>query len=48
MNGLHYFKIDQTMNKLHKYLFSGSPYSDYFYWQTEPGRNFRLTVGYKF
>jgi len=35
-------------NLLDKYLYSGSPYADYFYWQTEPGRNFRLTVGYKF
>ncbi len=35
-------------NLLDKYLYSGSPYADYFYWQTEPGRNFRLTIGYKF
>ena len=40
MNCLHNLSIDQLMNKL--------LYLDYYYWQTEPGRNFRLTVGYKF
>lgn len=35
-------------NILDQYLYSGSPYGDFFYWQTEPGTNFRLSVGYKF
>jgi iron complex outermembrane recepter protein len=35
-------------NLLNDYLFSGSAYSSYYYWQTEPGTNFRLNVNYKF
>ncbi len=35
-------------NLLNEYLYSGSPYANYFYWQSEPGRNFRLTVRHKF
>lgn len=37
-------------NILDKYLYSGAPYpsSGFFYWQTEPGTNARLTVSYKF
>lgn len=37
-------------NILNKYLYSGGYYSwtDMIYWQTEPGTNLRLTVGYKF
>ncbi len=35
-------------NLLNKYLFSGSPYSTFYYWQTEAPRNFRLSIGYKF
>lgn len=35
-------------NILDKYLYSGAPYGDLFYWQTEPGRNARITVSYKF
>lgn len=35
-------------NILNKYLYSGAPYADYFYWQAEPGTNVRFTVGYKF
>ncbi len=35
-------------NLLNEYLYSGSSYSSYYYWQTEPGRNFRLNVAYKF
>jgi iron complex outermembrane receptor protein len=50
------FKKDQISfnllvnNILNKYLYSGAPYSwgGYYYWQTEPGTNFRLSVGYKF
>jgi len=35
-------------NLLDDYLFSGSPYINYYNWQTEPRMNFRLNVGYKF
>lgn len=35
-------------NILNTYLYSGGPYSDYYYWQAEPGTNLRFTVGYKF
>ncbi|MBL7768243.1 MAG: TonB-dependent receptor [Flavipsychrobacter sp.] len=35
-------------NILNKYLYSGAPYADFFYWQAEPGTNLRFTVGYKF
>ncbi|PKQ67696.1 TonB-dependent siderophore receptor [Labilibaculum manganireducens] len=35
-------------NLLDKYLYSGSGYSGFYYWQTEPGTNFRLNVSYKF
>lgn len=35
-------------NILNDYLYSGSAYSSYFYWQTEPGINYRLNLTYKF
>lgn len=37
-------------NILNKYLYSGGYYSytDMYYWQSEPGTNLRLSVGYKF
>lgn len=35
-------------NILNKYLYSGAPYADFYYWQAEPGTNLRFTVGYKF
>ncbi|WP_114779155.1 TonB-dependent receptor [Botryobacter ruber] len=35
-------------NLLDEYLYSGAPYGEYFYWQTEAGRNARLNVAYKF
>jgi iron complex outermembrane receptor protein len=35
-------------NILNKYLFSGSPYADYFYWQAEPGTNARFSINYRF
>ncbi len=35
-------------NILNQYLYSGAPYSNYFYWQAEPGTNVRFTVSYKF
>lgn len=35
-------------NLLNKYLYSGAPYADYYYWQAEPGTNVRFSVGYRF
>ena len=53
--GISYQKNKVTVNVtvnniLDKYLYSGGyyGYSDMYYWQTEAGTNFRLSVGYKF
>ena len=35
-------------NILDAYLYTGSAYQGYYYWISEPPRNFRLTVGYRF
>ncbi|UNY98375.1 TonB-dependent siderophore receptor [Zhouia spongiae] len=35
-------------NILNDYLYSGSAYSQYVYWQSEPGINGRITVAYRF
>lgn len=35
-------------NILDKYLYSGGPYGNFFYWQAEPGVNARFSVAYKF
>jgi iron complex outermembrane receptor protein len=35
-------------NILNKYLYSGAPYDNYFYWQSEPGTNVRFSVAYRF
>jgi iron complex outermembrane receptor protein len=35
-------------NILNKYLYSGGPYADYYYWQAEPGTNARFSVNYRF
>lgn len=35
-------------NILNEYLYSGSDYQSYIYWQTEPGINGRLSVSYTF
>lgn len=39
-----------VFNLLNEYLYSGSYYSwnKSYYWQTDPPRNFRLTIGYNF
>ena len=43
------FNINVNVNNiLDEYLYSGAPYGGMFYWQTEPGRNYRMTVGYRF
>ncbi|MCB0430882.1 MAG: TonB-dependent receptor [Flavobacteriales bacterium] len=35
-------------NILNEYLYSGAPYADMYFWQTEPKRNYRLTMTYRF
>lgn len=35
-------------NLLNAYLYAGAPYDTYYYWQAEPGTNFRVTAGIKF
>jgi iron complex outermembrane receptor protein len=35
-------------NLLDEYLYSGSGYQNFYYWQTEPGINYRLGVSYRF
>ncbi|WP_417887840.1 TonB-dependent siderophore receptor [Zunongwangia sp.] len=43
------FKIGLNINNLlNEYLYSGADYGNYVYWQSEPGRNFRLSLNYKF
>jgi iron complex outermembrane receptor protein len=45
------FAVNLLVNNIFdKYLYSGSPYTwgGYFYWQTEPGTNYRLSISYKF
>ncbi len=51
--GIYYEKdkVRITANMLNitdKYLYSGSAYAAYYYWQAEPGRNWRLGVSYRF
>lgn len=51
--GLSYEKNHITIganvfNLLDTYLYSGAAYATYYYWQAEPGRNLRVSVGYKF
>ena len=43
------FKVSLNVNNLlNEYLYSGADYGSYVYWQSEPGRNFRLGLTYKF
>ncbi|WP_038031436.1 TonB-dependent receptor [Thermonema rossianum] len=35
-------------NLIDAYLYSGSAYSAFYYWQTEPGRNYRFSLNYRF
>lgn len=43
------FTVNLNINNiLNEYLYSGAPYWGTYYWQTEPGRNARLTVAYRF
>jgi iron complex outermembrane receptor protein len=43
------FGVNFNVNNFtNKYLYSGAPSGGYYYWQTEPGINSRITVSYKF
>lgn len=43
------FSINMNINNLlDDYLYSGAPYSNYYYWQAEPGTNFRMNFQYRF
>ena len=44
----HFQVSANVFNLLDTYLYSGATYATYYYWQAEPGRNLRVTVGYKF
>nr|WP_308463762.1 TonB-dependent receptor [Chitinophaga nivalis] len=49
--GYAFNKFDVNLlvnNLLDAYLYSGAPSGGLFYWQAEPGRNVRFSVGYKF
>jgi iron complex outermembrane receptor protein len=35
-------------NLLDEYLYSGGSYGNFYYWQTEPGINYRLSINYRF
>ncbi|WP_073096445.1 TonB-dependent receptor [Leeuwenhoekiella marinoflava] len=43
------FRVALNINNLlNEYLYSGADYGSYLYWQSEPGRNFRVSLNYKF
>ena len=43
------FRVNlNVFNVFNRYLYSGAPYSGYYYYQADAPRNFRLSVGYKF
>lgn len=42
-------KINLTVgNVLNRYLYSGAPYGNFYYWQSDPPRNFKLGFDYEF
>ncbi|MEH6705616.1 TonB-dependent receptor [Galbibacter orientalis] len=44
-----HFRVNLNINNiLDEYLYSGSAYADYLYWQSEPGINGRITIAYRF
>lgn len=50
---IHYTRDNMRLslnvnNITDEYLYSGAPYANYYYYQTEPGRNFRLSMTYSF
>lgn len=43
------FRINfNVFNVFNRYLYSGSPYGGYYYYQADAPRNFRISIGYKF
>lgn len=43
-----HLRLNLTLNNvLNSYLYSGSPYSNFYYWQAEAPRNFRLGITYR-
>ncbi|PRB02991.1 TonB-dependent siderophore receptor [Chryseobacterium sp. MYb7] len=43
------FRVNfNVFNIFNRYLYSGSPYAGYYYYQADAPRNFRITIGYKF
>ncbi|MCL8536028.1 TonB-dependent siderophore receptor [Chryseobacterium gallinarum] len=43
------FRINlNVFNVFNRYLYSGTPYAGYYYYQADAPRNFRLSIGYKF
>ncbi|MDR4955240.1 TonB-dependent siderophore receptor [Chryseobacterium sp. ES2] len=43
------FRVNfNVFNIFNRYLYSGSPYAGYYYYQADAPRNFRLSIGYKF
>lgn len=43
------FRVNlNVFNVFNRYLYSGSPYGNYYYYQAEAPRNFRVSIGYKF
>lgn len=42
-------KVNLTVdNVLNKYLYSGAPYGNFYYWQADPPRNFKIGFDYHF
>lgn len=42
-------KVNLTVNNItNRYLYSGAPYGDFYYWQAEAPRNFKLGIDYRF
>jgi iron complex outermembrane receptor protein len=37
-----------VFNLANRFLYSGAPYGNYYYWQAEAGRNWRLSLSYRF
>ncbi|SDI71196.1 TonB-dependent siderophore receptor [Chryseobacterium jejuense] len=43
------FRVNfNVFNIFNRYLYSGAPYGEYYYYQADAPRNFRLSIGYKF
>lgn len=43
------FRVNlNVFNVFNRYLYSGTPYAGYYYYQADAPRNFRISIGYKF